>query len=306
MQKIILIAILLSLPFTQAIADSDESRSSDGSVPLPVTTTGMQIDRAYIGSGPESLNSVAGLVTEPLGSAELARIEKLPGLTTQAEPEAVLGLDTRFLIDPFNFPASAVVLVTVGAARCSGWLIGEDTVVTAGHCVHTGNSTTTSGTWYPVENYTIYPGYKGGSDPTPYGSCTAKRLYSTAGWVENGDRNYDYGAIKLNCTVGLATGWFGYANFATVDKFPSIINGYPGETVLAQWVSADVVRKSDEHRIYYKNDTSAGMSGAPVWYDGGSGTWAFGIHTYQEVGFNQGTRITSAVFNNLKTWKNAD
>ena len=43
------------------------------------------------------------------------------------------------------------------SGRCTGWLIGANTVVTAGHCVHQGGG----GSFYPTSSYRIYPGRNG-------------------------------------------------------------------------------------------------------------------------------------------------
>ena len=132
------------------------------------------------------------------------------------------------------------MLITFTGGRCSGWLYGNDIVATAGHCVHDGGP---GGNW--KQNVQVFPGRNGNS--SPYGSCTARRLHSVNGWVNSSNEEYDYGAIKLNCSIGNTTGWFGYWwQSASLNNGGSIINGYPGDKPLTQWKSADSVRVSSE------------------------------------------------------------
>ena len=57
-----------------------------------------------------------------------------------------------------------------------------------------------------IENY----GSSRNGSSYPYGSYSGKTFYSVKGWTENGDTNYDYGAIKVNGSPGNTVGWYGY------------------------------------------------------------------------------------------------
>ncbi|HZN17233.1 MAG TPA: trypsin-like serine protease [Micromonosporaceae bacterium] len=232
--------------------------------------------------------------------------------------ESIYGADNRIRISPAtSFPARAVVQITRnGAAHCSGWLYGKDIVATAGHCVHTGGS---GGSWY--SGLTIWPGRDGSS--TPYGSCGVRRLHSVAGWTTDGNEAFDYGAIKLNCTIGNTTGWFGYWwQSATLAGFSTLINGYPGDKPFGQqWRGDSVARTvavSQTSQIFYTNDTAGGMSGSAVYQFRASGSafctgqcsmaihaYGFPHGAYPHNTYNHATRITEARFNNLQSWKNA-
>lgn len=232
--------------------------------------------------------------------------------------ESIYGTDNRIRITPTtSFPARAVVQITRnGAAHCSGWLYGADIVATAGHCVHTGGS---GGTWY--SGLAVWPGRDGSS--TPYGSCGARRLHSVAGWTTDGNEAYDYGAIKLNCTIGNTTGWFGYWwQSASLAGYSTLINGYPGDKPFGQqWRGDSVARTvtvSQSLQVFYTNDTVGGMSGSAVYQFRASGSsfctghCSMAIHAYgfphggyPHNTYNHGTRITEARFNNLQSWKNA-
>jgi glutamyl endopeptidase len=250
-------------------------------------------------------------VPERLESAdELQALLALPamGPPLAAPPETIIGPDDRKRVTPTTaFPARATVLLTFSEGRCTGWLIGPDTVATAGHCVHSGGP---GGHWR--SGVAVYPGRNGGT--SPYGSCTARRLHAVAGWIENSDDRYDYGAIKLNCSIGLTTGWYGmFWQKGPLVGLPAEINGYPGDKPLTQWRSADEVRVSEALRLFYRNDTIGGMSGSPVWTKRGTPCpiCVMAVHAYGTYGAppfarnNHGTRITKPVFDNLTAWSDA-
>lgn len=259
------------------------------------------------GSGKRSLEALfsEGVDVSMETAAEFKRLveSRVPG--QELVPEVILGSDMRQRVYTNRYPARAQVLVTgkfgTSTYRCSGVMINKDTVATAGHCVHSSNTKVWANT------VVVYPGRNGSS--LPYGSCTAKRLYSVTGWTVSKNEEYDYGAIKLNCTVGNTVGWFGYTT-AVPTGFPSIVQGYPGDKPLDQWLSADRVATVTTRQLFYRNDTVGGMSGSPVWYDL-NGPYLIGIHAYGTHGIaphsthNHGTRITTEVANNLTSWKNA-
>lgn len=239
---------------------------------------------------------------------EMTRLLSLQTVGAGKGQESIIGPDSRVRVTPTTtFPARATVLITFSLGRCTGWLIGPNTVITAGHCVHSGGG----GSFYPVNSYRIYPGRNGGG--SPYGSCTARWLASVRGWTTATDDRYDYGAIKLKCAIGNTVGWYGYfVQSGSLNGLPTNINGYPGDKPLTQWRSSDRVRVTQPQRVFYQNDTVGGMSGAPVWYNRtGCGVCAMAVHAYGVYGAppfsnnNHGTRITQAVANNLTAWKNA-
>lgn len=217
--------------------------------------------------------------------------------------ESVIGTDQRTQVtNTTTYPYSAIVHITSSIGGCTGWMISERTVATAGHCVHSGGS---GGSW--ASNVTVYPGRDGSS--TPYGSCSATNLYSVTGWTQDRDWNYDYGAIRLDCTVGNQTGWIGFHTAGSFVGTAENISGYAGDKPYGtQWEHADQVRSESSQKIWYQNDTYGGQSGSPVYetYDSDcGGPCAIGIHAYGSGGgsYNSGTRINSSVYNNLNSWK---
>lgn len=250
-----------------------------------------------------------GVFLDAESRAEFQRLAALPDgaeygvRTRESAAEVVIGPDTRERLYTNNIWTRTKVLITFTGGRCSGVMIGPNTVSTAGHCVHLGGG----GAWRPVASFRVYPGRDGAS--SPYGFCTARTLYSVLGWTVSGDEEYDYGAIKLNCTIGNTVGWFGMTSAAPTN-FPTVVGGYPGDKPLTQWQGSDRVRALSTRQAFYRNDTFGGMSGSPVWYDL-NGPYMFGIHAYGLHGagshaiYNHGVRLVAAVFNNLLAWRNA-
>ena len=297
----------------------EQGVASDGSQ-LVTLESATQVMQPYNGTG---LRTAEALIAEGVifEQPNIAAEKGLKPLAGGAGIESIIGVDTRIRVSNTTYyPARRVVLITneTDGFYCSGWLISKNTVATAGHCVHTGGS---SGHWHTVAGYKVYAGRNGTS--APYGYCTAKTLYSVTGWTGSANQEYDYAAIKLNCTVGTTVGWFGfYWQTASLTNHPSIVPGYPGDktgTLLyTQWWGSDVIRYTTTRQLFYNNDTYGGMSGSPVWEDkiasplpGSLGAYGMAIHGYGPYGsppysyYNRGRRIDQAAFNNLVTWKNA-
>lgn len=222
--------------------------------------------------------------------------------SSSAQPvgaESILGADNRYRItDTRAYPARATVRITSSIGQCTGWMIDDDTVATAGHCLHNGSSWATGVSVAPGQNGSV----------KPYGSCGSRGLHSVLGWTRDRNWEYDYGVIKLNCTVGNTVGWYGLRwTTASLNGVASITRGYPGDKPAEQWASNGTVRRSDVRKLFYTNDTVGGQSGSPVYdYVNGNGPYGIAVHAYgtnDGGATNSGTRITQAVFNNFQNWK---
>lgn len=299
--------LLVATTFVGAEVDAQPMQSpvySDASVAIPETNAS-----AFI-RGEAGFNGTGELIADTGASIAVPNAEELlalPPVTSGLGVETIIGLDTRVKVYTTDYPARAVALITFDGGRCTGWLYGSDVVATAGHCVHEGPG----GNWRT--GVTVYPGYNGAdaANPAPFGSCGASWLGSVHGWVAHRDEQYDYGVVKLNCTIGNTTGWFGYWwQSASLLRLNTIIGGYPADKPLEQWWSSDQVRAATLRQVFYMNDTIGGNSGGPVWQDR-DGPYAMAIHAYGLHGRsphgtnNHGTRITKEVFNNLKAWKDS-
>jgi glutamyl endopeptidase len=302
-------SLLAALPLASTASAQKPNRpmASDGSV-TAVMESSSSISPSYAGS--PDLAPEANQPPRVLSAAERAKLATYKPIGPPGpQKESVIGADNRVPINnTTRSPYRKIALITFntpsGGSRCTGWFINATTIVTSGHCVHRGIGGASG--FYSKTSYTIYPAYTGSS--APYGTCTAKRLHTVEGWSVSGLDDYDYGAIKLNCSVGNTTGWFGYfATTAPLLNFTTRTSGYPGDKPYTQWYSKDFVRATDARRVFYKNDTYGGQSGSPVW-----ASWqlcnecALAVHGYgaNTANNNHGTRITQAVVNNFNTWKN--
>jgi glutamyl endopeptidase len=137
------------------------------------------------------------------------------------------------------------------------------------------------------------------------------KSYASNGWTYNQDERYDYGALRLNCTIGYYTNWLDYgAPAGDIVGYPTRLCGYPSDkTIDTQWCSDDEIWATDAYQAYYENDTVPRMSGGPVLGWTGSAWYVMAIHTmpihgtaWNHSSFNHGTLITSAVSNDLHNW----
>lgn len=268
---------------------------------FPVQSNSASAEGSTIGSK----GSGAAIDLQPESADVYQALLNLKPIQTDA-PEIIIDEDNRTRINPTtSFPERTQVLVVLPGGRCSGTLVGKDLVLTAGHCVHGGRG----GSW--VTSATVYPGRNGAL--SPYGSCSAVRLFSVVGWTRDGNSNYDIGAIKLNCDVGQRTGWMGiFWQSASLLNKSARISGYPGDKPLEQWTHKDKVRAETALTTSYKTDTMPGNSGSGVFAEGDApagcgGPCVHTVHTRGDAGakLNRGTRLTQPLFNNIVQWINA-
>ena len=213
-------------------------------------------------------------------------------------------------------PYSSVVeiLLPGSLGKCSGWMYASNMVATAGHCVY--DKTAVTNGWFDTSAMVVWPARNGTS--TPYGQCRVTASYAPAGWTagqtstQRGNEAYDYGALKLDCSVGNQTGLLSYGATPAVG-YTTRICGYPADkTVDTMWCSDNTIRATDAYQVFYANDTYTRMSGSPVLEWTGTAWNAVAIHTMNRHGtasthlnYNHGTRITATVASDLNTWKNS-
>jgi glutamyl endopeptidase len=207
--------------------------------------------------------------------------------------------DDRRLVDPNAFPFRAVVSIIADGLPCSGWLYGVDVVATAGHCVYKGGRFFTTVTVRPAGSRGI--------------GCNARALFTTVGWTLS-DERYDYGAIKLACELGVATGWLGYGWGQDIHVNTSTIlvgYGIDAAAALKLYSSPGTIDAVHNGQLFYTNDTGGAASGGPVIVDSVCLACAVAIHAKPlHLGLrrphrksNHGALISREVFENMRAWK---
>jgi len=226
----------------------------------------------------------------------------IPSANVLMEPdfgvETICGTDNRVQVNTtgtWPWASYCSLLIDFGKITVigSGWLIGPNSIVTAGHCVY-------NRTYGWAKSVKVMPGRNGAT--LPFGSSMAKELWSVKGWVNNGLKAYDYGFVVMDSALGKKTGWIGYGVFpdSVLENQNNNITGYPGDKPSGtMWYAGGKIKSADSLRLYYMEDTTGGESGCPVWMtDYKNSKFGIGIHNYGGCP-NSANRITQSVFYNM-------
>lgn len=233
--------------------------------------------------------------------------------------ESVIGTDERQRIfdtdlAPWRMNCALRLFNTSGSAAVgTGWMAGPKTIVTAGHCVH--DSDFFNG-W--ASRIKVSAGRD--ANTLPFGTVTATRFSALSTWVNSSDPDFDIGCIHLDEPLGDKTGYYGFAALPASDLSSHLVNvsGYPADLAQGtkQYFHANRVLHVSDHRIFYDVDTFGGQSGSGVTIKetATSDPVVVAIHAYGTGGtpFNLGItansapRITSAVFDIIQAWVDAD
>jgi len=225
------------------------------------------------------------------------------------QAETVHGPDDRVQITntavyPWRVHASLLVTARDGSRWIgTGWFIGPHTLMTAGHVVYIKNSGVAGRDGW-VRSIDVMPGRNG--SVLPYGTVRSSNLRSVTGWTNNGDQNYDYGAIIIPTNLGNTTGWFGFGVYTDAVLLGAVgnISGYPGDKPTGtQWYDARRIASVNNRKVYYDIDTAGGQSGSAVYRIINGDRYGIAIHAYGGATTNSGTRIVKPVFDNMVAWK---
>lgn len=185
-------------------------------------------------------------------------------------PEKIIGSDDRKLItnttDEINRTMVRITFETYneygnwGKFCGSGVLIGNDTVLTAGHVLYNqkyGQYT---------QNLKVVPAatWNGESFLAPYGYSVATETEVLSGY-KSGDTAQDVGVIKLKTPLGSKTGFLTLSESVSSGQYVKTI-GYPGDKN-GLYFSEGSVLSSDGIRVKYNLDTMGGQSGSPILND---------------------------------------
>ena len=223
--------------------------------------------------------------------------------------ETVHGVDNRVQITntsiyPWRAIASLLITARDGSTWIgTGWFIGPHTLMTAGHVVHIKNSGVAGRDGW-VRSIQVMPGRNGAS--LPYGTVTSTNFRSVNGWINNGDENFDYGAIIIPTQLGNTVGSFGFGVYTDADLTSAIgnISGYPGDKPGGtQWYDSRKIASVNATKVFYDIDTAGGQSGSAVYRIIGTNRFAVAVHAYGGATTNSGTRINNNVYNNMVAWK---
>lgn len=221
--------------------------------------------------------------------------------------EVVLGKDDRTVVSntrqpPWRMIAALRIHTPTGRVYCgTGWLIGPQTLMTAGHCVYIHDE----GGWPTAIE--VLPALNGATEPYERLVSKPGSLHASKAWIDARERMADYGAITLPKRLGDQLGWFGFGALADAQLKDATLNiaGYPvdRDNATRQYFHARVATKVEPRVINYDIDTHGGQSGSPVWVNQGEKRIAVGIHTTGSSFGNSGTRINQQVYADMLAWR---
>ncbi len=245
--------------------------------------------------------------------ASLADAPPPPEEETMLETQAIIGSDNRVWVsDTTAPPYRRIVHIawrergTGATGHCTGWLSNKNTVITAGHCLWSPNSTRR---WR--DPIAVHAGLNGSF--APYPKCGWRAMWVSNGWWKAVDYRYDYGAIKLNCTIGNTVGWWRYKPVIENRQYrQSRLSGYPGDKGSGslrgkyQYKSISSIQSQGVYNLFYWNDMVPGDSGAPVWEHKNEYCSTDCVIAINSINYypNEGVLITQAVYNAIIYWNN--
>ncbi|MCR1163320.1 serine protease [Paenarthrobacter sp. UW852] len=283
------VAVLVGAAVMALTSSLGGAAMASGPTPQPVSAEVQPVSHTV------DKSQTSGSAASPLADRySIAAPTKNGGAST----DSVIGADGRVRItNTTAAPNRSIVQIEFnGGYICSGSLISDDTVLTAGRCVHTGGTGSTADYSWGVK---VALGRNGSTDP--YGTCGATQLLTDQRWIDSANTNADWGVIKLDCTIGNTTGWLNYTGTtASLNGTTATVRGYPGDKAFGtMWSMTGTIDSSATEKVYYKMDTFGGQSGAPVY---NSSNTLVAIHT-NGGSTNSGTRITPTLANYLTSVK---
>ena len=96
---------------------------------------------------------------------------------------------------------------------------------------------------------------------------TSTNFRTVNGWANNGDENFDYGAIIIPTELGNTVGWFGFGVWpdSTSSRPWPTFSGYPGDKPAGtQWYDHQTIASVNARKVFYDIDTAGGQSARPT------------------------------------------
>lgn len=201
------------------------------------------------------------------------------------------------------FPFSAVVSLSMRYGSdwyvCTGILIAESLVLTAGHCVFDADLER----WpdlivvTPGLNYML----------KPYGETYARWYFSPEGWTVNHNWDYDIGLLALAVPIGKTTGTVGYSALDSTEltSLDHTTAGYPFD-----WDANKMITTSGSSASITANlicstiDVCSGQSGSGVWVNQDKVNYVVGVVSGYGGGCYPASRVTR-LSGNVYDWLQA-
>lgn len=197
--------------------------------------------------------------------------------------------------------------------RGSGFMVGPNTVATAGHVINSeelAELSSENNRW--AYKAVVYPAKAGNSNP--YGSATSTTLISNPTWT-NGSANdetameNDWGIIRLNKNIGDYTGWLGLKWTSSHYRGETIMYaGYPDGSPYNKYMYYGEGNQNSYKKtgLVYATGTVAkpGHSGSPAYtYYSDLGYTAIGIVTHSSINGFGFLKLSEWLYNELVSYR---
>ncbi len=202
---------------------------------------------------------------------------------------------TDTTVGPWLNTVRLVISTSEGVGVGTGFMIGPNTIATAGHNVY---QQTWGGFAY---NILVVPAYNGGQQP--YGSYLTTSYACGGNWYNYQDNTDDWAIIRINYNIGLSTGYLGLKwQSASYNGTTAKAVGYPEEDNIHMYYSSGTVNYSAARLLRGSWSLQKGMSGGPVHtYYADTGYTAIGfnscIRTINGVAHSEAMRIDEWIYN---------